>query len=96
MIGKRERLPIYVELELDNRNILSKTYYPAGLRKDIPTFAYEEFPVPPGVHHIKVKMRDSKDTNQFDYFIEKEIEVMAEKTFVMDASTVFSEGQKVE
>ena len=94
MIGKRERLPIYVELELDNRNILSKTYYPAGLRKDIPTFAYEEFPVPPGVHHIKVKMRDSKDTNQFDYFIEKEIEVMPEKTFVMDVSPIFSEEQK--
>lgn len=96
MIGKRERLPIYVELELDNRNILSKTYYPAGLRKDIPTFAYEEFPVPPGVHHIKVKMRDSKDTNQFDYFIEKEIEVLPEKTFVMDVSPIFSEEQKVE
>ena len=96
MIGKRERLPIYVELELDNRNILSKTYYPAGLRKDIPTFAYEEFPVPPGVHHIKVKMRDSKDTNQFDYFIEKEIEVMPEKTFVMDVSPIFSEEQKIE
>ena len=94
MVGKRERLPIYVELELDNRNILSKTYYPAGLRKDIPTFVYEEIPVSPGRHYIKIKMRDSKDTNQFDYFIEKEIEVMPERTFVMDASTVFSEGQK--
>ncbi len=96
MIGKRERLPIYVELELDNRNILSKTYYPAGLRKDIPTFAYEEFPVPAGVHYVKVKMRDSKETNQFDYFIEKEVEVIPERTFVIDISPVFSEGQKVE
>lgn len=96
MVGKRERLPIYVELELDNRNILSKTYYPAGLRKDIPTFAYEEFPVPAGVHYIKVKMRDSKETNQFDYFIEKEVEVMPERTLVLDVSPVFSEGQKVE
>ena len=96
MVGKRERLPIYVELELDNKNILSKTYYPAGLRKDIPTFAYEEFPVPPGVHHVKVRMRDSKGTNQFDYFIEKVIEVLPERTFVLDASDVFSEGQKIE
>jgi coenzyme F420-reducing hydrogenase delta subunit/ferredoxin len=96
MVGKRERLPLYVELELDDRKILSKTYYPAGLRKDIPTFAYEEIEVSPGRHYIKIKMRDSKDTSQFNYFIEKEIDVMPERTFVLDASPVFSEVQKIE
>ena len=96
MIGKRERLPIYVELELDNKNILSKTYYPAGLRKDIPTFAYEEIPVSPGRHYIKIKMRDSRDTNQFNYFIEKEIVVIPERTFILNVSSIFSEGQKIE
>ena len=54
----RRRLPMYVEVYLDNKNIFSKTYYPTGIRKDGSTFAYEEIPIVPGVHDIKVKMRD--------------------------------------
>jgi len=49
---------MYVEVYLDNKNILAKTYYPTGLREDGSTFAYEEIPITPGVHDIKVKMRD--------------------------------------
>ena len=49
---------MYVEVYLDNKNILAKTYYPTGLREDGSTFAYEEIAITPGVHDIKVKMRD--------------------------------------
>jgi quinol-cytochrome oxidoreductase complex cytochrome b subunit/coenzyme F420-reducing hydrogenase delta subunit/Pyruvate/2-oxoacid:ferredoxin oxidoreductase delta subunit len=83
MVGKRERLPVYIELEIDNRMILSKTYYPAGLKNDGPTFAYEEIPVLPGAHHIKIRMRDSKRESGFDYIFEKEIEAQAGKVIVV-------------
>jgi coenzyme F420-reducing hydrogenase delta subunit/ferredoxin len=87
-VGKRERLPVYVEVELDDKKILSKTYYPTGLRDDGPTFAYEEMLVPPGVHYIKVRMRDSKDDGHFDYTHEDKIDLKPGKITIID----FQEG----
>ncbi|OGV96660.1 MAG: hypothetical protein A2W53_06050 [Nitrospinae bacterium RIFCSPHIGHO2_02_39_11] len=84
MVGKRERLPVYVEVELDDKMILAKTYYPAGFRKDIPAFAYEEFPVFPGTHHVKVRVRDSKREEGFDYTFEKKIEAQPGRITVVD------------
>ena len=63
----RKRLPSYVELDLDDRNVLSKLYHPTGLRDDGSTFAYEEIPVAPGAHEVRVRMRDTKDVSAFDY-----------------------------
>src|SRR3989338_5693035 len=82
--GGRGRLPVYVEVELDNKNILAKTYYPTGLKNDGPTFAYEEIAVSPGVHDIRVRMRDSKDEGQFDYIYQDKIELKAGKITVID------------
>jgi coenzyme F420-reducing hydrogenase delta subunit len=84
MVGKRERLPVYVEVELNDKMILAKTYYPAGLKNDIPAFAYEEFPVLPGTHHIEVRVRDSKREEGFDYTFEKKIETEPGKVTVVD------------
>ncbi|MBI3584594.1 MAG: hydrogenase iron-sulfur subunit [Nitrospinae bacterium] len=83
-VGKRERLPVYVEMELDDKKILSKTYYPTGIRNDGPAFAYEEMLVPPGVHYIKVGMRDSKDENHFDYTHEDKIELKPGKITIIN------------
>lgn len=82
--GGRGRLPVYVEVELDNKNVLSKTYYPTGLKNDGPTFAYEEVAVSPGAHDIRVRMRDSKDEGQFDYTYQDKIELKAGKITVID------------
>lgn len=84
--GKRGRLPVYIEVDLDGINILSRTYYPAGLKKDGPVFAYEEIPVSPGGHIIKVRMRDSKDITRFDYIFERRIEAKPGMVAVVDLS----------
>jgi len=84
MVGKRGRLPVYVEVELDDKMILAKTYYPAGLKNDIPAFAYEEIPVAPGTHYIKVRVRDSKREDGFDYTFEKKIEAQPGRVTVVD------------
>lgn len=84
-VGKRERLPVYVEVELDDKRILSETYYPTGLRNDGPTFAYEEIPVSPGVHYIKVRMGDSKGNNSsFDYTHEDKIDLKPGKITIIN------------
>ena len=82
--GGRGRLPVYVEVELDNNNILSKTYYPTGLKNDGPTFAYEEIAISPGAHDIRVRMRDSKEEGHFDYVYQDKIEFKAGKITVID------------
>ena len=80
----RKRLPSYVELDLDDRNIISRIYHPTGLQDDGSTFAYEEIPVAPGVHEVRVKMRDSKDISAFDYNFEKKINLEAGQVAVID------------
>jgi quinol-cytochrome oxidoreductase complex cytochrome b subunit/coenzyme F420-reducing hydrogenase delta subunit len=87
---ERKRLPTYVELDLDNRNIFSRTYYPTGFKKDGPTFAYEEIPASPGIHEIKVRIKDSLEGNSFDYIIEKKINAIPGKVTLIDLSSVFS------
>jgi len=82
--GGRGRLPVYVEVELDNKNVLSKAYYPTGLKNDGPTFAYEEIAISPGVHDIRVRMRDSKEEGHFDYIYQDKIEFKAGKITVID------------
>lgn len=78
---ERERLPVYVEVDLDNENVLSKTYYPTGLRKDGPTFAYEEIPVTPGQHEIKIRMRDVDIEEAVKHIKEKEEPILSGYTF---------------
>ncbi|MBI3584596.1 MAG: hydrogenase iron-sulfur subunit [Nitrospinae bacterium] len=84
MVGKRERLPAYVEIEINGKIMLAKTYYPAGLKNDTPAFAYEEIPILPGIHYVKVRIRDSKREEGFDYTYEKEIEARIGKVTVIN------------
>ncbi|MEK6692766.1 MAG: hydrogenase iron-sulfur subunit, partial [Nitrospirota bacterium] len=86
---ERKRLPTYVEFDLDNRNILSRTYYPTGFKKDGPTFAYEEIPVSPGIHEIRVRIKDSLEGKSFDYIIENKINAIPGKVTLIDLSSVF-------
>lgn len=87
---ERKRLPSHVELDLDNRNILSSTYYPTGLRKDGSTFAYEEIPVVPGTHEINIRMRDSEEGKPFDYIFKKKLELQAGHTTIIEFDRVSS------
>ncbi|MBI5406729.1 MAG: cytochrome b N-terminal domain-containing protein [Nitrospirae bacterium] len=80
----RKRLPSYVELDLDRRNILSRVYHPTGLSGDGSTFAYEEIPIAPGTHEVTVRMRDTKDVSNFDYNFEKKINLEAGQVAVID------------
>jgi coenzyme F420-reducing hydrogenase delta subunit len=91
-VGKRERLPVYAEVELDGKRILSKTYYPTGLRDDGPTFAYEEIPASPGIHYIKVRMRDSKEDGRFDYTYEDKINLTAGRIAIIDFAEETEKG----
>lgn len=84
----RERLPTYVEIDLDGKRVLSKTYYPTGLRRDGSTFAYEEIPIAPGTYEMNIRMRDSKGDAPFEYTFEQKIKASVGKVAIVDFDRV--------
>jgi hypothetical protein len=60
----RERHPVILEFYVDGEKVLDRAYAPTGLKKDMASYIYDEFPVPPGEHSFRVLLYDSggKDT----------------------------------
>lgn len=63
----RERLPIRVQLLLDERPIYDAVLQPTGLASDGPARVYQKFRVPPGRHEITARLRDSDRREGFDH-----------------------------
>ena len=63
----RERVPIRVQLMLDDRTVYDAILEPTGLSSDGPARAYRKFAVPAGRHEIVARLRDSKRSEGFDY-----------------------------
>jgi ferredoxin/coenzyme F420-reducing hydrogenase delta subunit len=55
----RKRWPVSVRLDLDGENRLEKEYPPGGLWSDGPAFVYEKFKVKPGMHEVRLVMKES-------------------------------------
>jgi hypothetical protein len=52
------RVDTVLRVELDGRVLLERRYSPGGLRRDGPTFAYEELAVRPGRYRLGVTLAD--------------------------------------
>lgn len=55
----RERNPVVVELFVDGRKIMDKSYSPTGLKKDMASYIYDEFPMSPGEHAFRMLLYDT-------------------------------------
>ncbi|MBI5194433.1 MAG: hydrogenase iron-sulfur subunit [Nitrospirae bacterium] len=80
----RERNPVFLELYIDNKMVLSRDYFAGGIKSDGPSFAFEKFTVKPGVHNVIVMMRDSRTKDHFDYSVNGEVEFKAGYIRVVD------------
>lgn len=80
----RERNPVFLELYIDNKMVLSRDYFAGGIKSDGPSFAFEKFTVKPGVHNVIVMMRDSRTKDHFDYSVNGELEFKAGYIRVVD------------
>lgn len=65
----RERHPVMVELHIDGKLVLDKSYAPTGLKKDMASYIYDEFPVTPGAHDLSMLLFDSgsKDSPAYTF-----------------------------
>ncbi len=63
----RERVPLFIQLSLDEDVIFDGSLTPTGLSHDGPSRIYEKFQVSPGSHVLVAKLRDSRRDKGFDY-----------------------------
>jgi len=81
---QRERIALLIELDLDGKTIYRDKLPPSGLAGDGASTAYKKFSVSAGEHHIVVRLRDSRDTDGFDYEKAAEINLSPQQNFVID------------
>lgn len=84
MVCGRERLPLWVEMSLDEQLLFGAALEPGGLSKDGPARVYEKFPVAPGRYRLRLGMRDSARTEGFDYRLDTEVELKSLQNLVID------------
>ena len=80
----RERVPIYVELDLDGEKVFKATLPPTGLSGDGSAKVYKRFPVVAGAHQIAVRLRDSARESGFDYEASRDVKLSEGQNFTID------------
>jgi hypothetical protein len=80
---ERQRLPLFLELDIDGETQLSLRAKPSGLWSDGPASIYERFEVAPGVHTIVAKLRDSARTEGWDYVGKETVELQPGRYFTI-------------
>jgi len=84
MSCSRKRVPIHVELELDGKTVLARSYPPTGLAGDGDSVVYQKVTVPAGTHHLVIHLRDNRTLKGTDYQKEADIVLHEDQNFVID------------
>lgn len=80
----RERLPVEVELVIDDRTAFQASLPPTGLAGDGPSRVYHRFAMPAGPHRLTVRLRNTARTTGYDYERETSIVLRPGQNFVID------------
>lgn len=79
----RERLPLYLEFEVDGETMFTLEAPPSGLWDDGPASVYERFAVTPGRHTVSVRLRDSARSDGWDYAHTEDVYLEAGRYFTV-------------
>src|SRR6185369_4511651 len=63
----RERSPVSIEVDLDDRMVLRRSAPPSGLKLDGASALYQRLEVPAGEQHIAVRLADDARRPGFGY-----------------------------
>lgn len=83
----RERLPMRVQLLVDEVPIYDEVVQPTGLSRDGPAHIYRKFAVAPGRHEITARLRDSDRSEGFDYEQRVTVELAPLQNLAVDFSS---------
>jgi hypothetical protein len=80
----RERVPVYVEVDLDGKSLYRESLTPLGFHRDGASTTYQRFEVAPGKHRVAARLRDSARADGFDYELARDVTLVAGQNFVID------------
>jgi hypothetical protein len=80
----RGRLPVQVELEVDDRTVFAGALPPTGIAGDGPSRVYSRFVVPAGEHDVVARMRDTARPDGFDHELRERVALDAGQLLVVD------------
>jgi len=80
----RARRPIYVELDVDGRNVYRASLPPTGIAGDGPSRVYQRFVLPARAYDLTVRMRDTARSEGFDHERRDTIDLVAGQLLVID------------
>jgi hypothetical protein len=80
----RGRRPVYVELDVDGRNLYRADLPPTGIAGDGPSRAYQRFVMPAGDYEVAVRLREKAATQGFDHARKGRITIAPDQMFVID------------
>lgn len=80
----RERVPLLIELVVDDQVLFNGVRPPTGLSGDGPSRVYERFVVTPGAHRLVVRLRDTGRINGFDHEYATEVMLRAQQSLAID------------
>ncbi len=80
----RKRLPIRVQLVLDDEVVFDRILEPTGLAGDGPAHAYEKFLVPAGRHRLIARLEDRGRTDTFAYESELVVDLRPRQNLPID------------
>jgi hypothetical protein len=81
--GTGTRRDSVLRVALDGRPVLERTYRPGGLRRDGPTFGYEEVHLQPGRHRIEVDLSDAGE-ERAHWSLREDVDVAAGRALLVE------------
>ncbi len=88
-ICPRARVPIVLELLVNNKQRLSIVAKPAGLSRDGASQIYEKFSIPEGAHEFEIRMRDTRRMQGYDWIEKRRITLSEGQNLVIDFRSGF-------
>jgi hypothetical protein len=80
----RARRPIYVELDIDGRNVYRASLPPGGIAGDGPSRVYRRFVLPAAQYDVAVRMRDTPRAEGFDHERHEIVRLAEKQMFIID------------
>ena len=82
-VCERERLPLAVELLIDDAVVARIDAPPSGLWDDGPASVYERFEVDAGTHRVTARLRDSARSDGWDYEHSEQVTLVPGRYFTV-------------
>ncbi|MCL4744955.1 MAG: hypothetical protein KJZ83_06025 [Burkholderiaceae bacterium] len=80
----RERSPVRVRVELDDRMLYDESFAPAGLRRDGASSGYRRLSIPAGEHQLRVQVRDDVRSDEVTFHGERKVNIVPGQVVLID------------